>query len=207
MDGGTCSTTIGGGGGSSGGEGGVDGGPCSVSAGSSQCGVCATTSCCSALEQCAGSMDCKNLLSCEDDCRGGATCVTACEQKYPAAVSTLQLVSGCLARDCPVCNESGVGDPCGPQFPACEVGLTCTGLWCTRPCVRAADCVGLGPGGASDLGFANECMATTSGEVCTPGCASASDCAYFPGTYCLSTTSADGTAVSVCAPLPDASTD
>ena len=206
VDGSTCPTTVIGGSSSGGNDAGADGASCSVSAGGSQCGVCATTSCCSDLEQCANSTDCTNLLSCEDGCRGGASCVTACQNQFPAAVSTLQVFSSCLTRDCPVCDESGDGDPCGPQYPACIAGLSCSRPWCTKPCASSSDCAGLGAGGANTLGFANVCMATANGDVCTPGCASPSDCAYFTGTYCFATTATDGSHVSVCAPLPDAST-
>jgi hypothetical protein len=206
VEGGICTTTVVVGG-SSGGEAGTgDGGSCTVSAGSSQCGECATQSCCSELEECAGSTTCSNLLSCEDGCLGGASCLTGCQQQFPTGVSTLQSLSSCLTRDCVVCDESGVGDPCGPQYYACETGLSCGGSWCTRSCVRSSDCVGLGANGANTLGFPNACMATTSGDACTPGCASAADCAAFPGTYCYATTDVGGSNVSVCAPLPDAST-
>lgn len=205
VDGSTCKTTVIGS--SSGGEGGADGGGCPVSAGDSQCGICATTSCCSELVECNSSTDCTNLLSCENTCSGDSACLTACEKQYPTGVSTLQLVSSCLARDCPVCGESGVGDPCGPQYPACVTEATCNGLWCTAACVRSSDCAGIGADGANTLGFANVCMATSHGDLCTPGCAGASNaCADFPGTYCFATTAADGTSVSVCSALPDAST-
>jgi hypothetical protein len=205
VDGSICSTTMVGGS-SSGSEGGADGGGCSVSAGGSQCGQCATTSCCSELEECMNSSTCTNLLSCEDDCTGGNACITACQNQFPTGVSTLQLLSSCLTRDCPVCDESGVGDPCGAQYPACETGLTCEGLWCTKGCIQSSDCAGIGPGGASTLGYANACMATSHGDVCTPGCAGGIGCADFPGTYCFATTAADGSNVSVCTSLPDAST-
>lgn len=205
VDGSTCTTSVIGGG-SSGGEGGADGG-CSVSAGDSQCGQCGTASCCSELEQCSNSTDCTNLLSCENTCSGGSACLTACEHQFPAGVSGLQLVSSCLATDCPICAESGVGDPCGPQFAACETGLTCSGLWCTKGCVLSSDCAGIGGAGSNTLGFANVCMATSHGDLCTPGCAGAAGaCADFPGTYCFATTAADGSNASVCTALPDAST-
>ena len=209
VEGGTCQ--VGASSGSSGGEGGADGGSCSVSAGSSQCGVCETDDCCSELEECfsgttSGSTDCQNLYNCEEDCTGASSCITACQQQFPTAVSTLQLVASCVTRSCPVCDESGVGDPCGPIYPACEVGLTCNGLWCTKPCVRSSDCAGLGAGGDNSLGYPGVCMATASGDKCTPGCSQGDGCADFAGTYCLGTTAVDGTSVSVCAVLPDAST-
>jgi len=49
-------------------------------------------------------------------------------------------------------------------------------------------------------------MATKAGDLCTPGCGAGGICSDFASTYCLSTTAADGTAVSVCAFLPEAST-
>jgi hypothetical protein len=206
VDGSFCTPKVIGGGSSGGGEGGAEGGSCSASAGTSQCGVCAGTSCCSELEQCSDNTACTNLLSCEDDCNG-SPCVTACQQQFPTGTATLEILSSCLARDCPICEESGVGDPCGPQYYPCETGLTCNGLWCAKACVNSSNCAGIGPGGTNTLGFANACMATPHGNTCTPGCGgSASACADFPGTYCFTTTDDDGNVVSVCAALPDAST-
>jgi len=206
IDGSTCSVSVIGGS-SSGSDGGPDGDSCSVSAGDSQCGVCATTSCCTELVECQGSTACTNLLSCEDDCTGGSACITACEQQFPTGTSTLQLLTSCLTRDCPVCAESGIGDPCGPGYYACETGLTCSGLYCTKACVKSTDCVGLGPGGANTLGYVNACMAGAHGNSCVPGCGgSATACTDFPATYCFTTTDDDGNVVSVCTALPDAST-
>ncbi|HEY3817035.1 MAG TPA: hypothetical protein VGL81_07690 [Polyangiaceae bacterium] len=206
VDGSTCSVNVIGGS-SSGGEGGADGGSCSETAGGSQCGVCAASGCCSELEQCSGSTDCTNLLNCENDCSGGSACVDACQQQFPTAVSTLQLLSSCLTRLCPICAESGVGDPCGAGYYACETGLTCNGRWCTKSCIHASDCEGIGAGGTNSLGFTSACMASSQGDLCVPGCAGAAGaCTDFAGTYCLATTAADGTSVSVCTSLPDAST-
>jgi hypothetical protein len=206
VDGSKCTTTVIGGS-SSGSEGGVDGGGCSVSAGASQCGECATTSCCSELVECQNSTYCTNLLSCEDDCGGGTSCITACQNQFPTGVSTLQLLSSCLTRDCLVCNESGIGDPCSPGYPACETGLTCNGLWCTKACIRSTDCTGIGADGTNILGFTNACMATAHGNLCTPGCGGTpAACTDFAGTYCFATTDDDGNLVSVCSALPDAST-
>jgi hypothetical protein len=49
-------------------------------------------------------------------------------------------------------------------------------------------------------------VATTSGDLCTPDCGSGGVCTDFVSTYCLATTAVDGTAVSVCSFLPEAST-
>ena len=205
VDGSVCNTTVVSG--SSGGEGGADGGGCSVNAGDSQCGVCATARCCAELEHCESTTDCTNLESCEGHCGGGAACIMACEAQFPAGVTAVQLVASCLAGDCPICNESGVGDPCGAQYPACVAGLTCNGLWCTKGCVNSSDCAGIGAGGGNFLDNVNACIATSQGDTCVPGCGGGpSGCTYFPGTYCLATTAADGSHVSVCASLPDAST-
>jgi hypothetical protein len=206
VDGSVCKPAVIGGG-SSGGEGGADGGSCAVSAGDSQCGQCAGASCCSELTECQNNTACTNVLNCEDDCSNGSACITACEQQFPTGVSTLSLLSSCLTHDCPVCDESGVGDPCGPQYPSCVTGLTCNGLWCAEGCVKSTDCVGIGAGGANTLGFANACMVASHGNTCTPGCAGdPSACNDFPGTYCFATTDDDGSVVSVCSRLPDAST-
>ncbi|HEX3346016.1 MAG TPA: hypothetical protein VHS09_15640, partial [Polyangiaceae bacterium] len=191
----------------SGGEGGVDGGGCSVGAGNSQCGACATSGCCTEVVACQGSENCTNLLSCEDNCGGSSACISACESQFSAGTSTLQELSSCLARDCPICTESGAGDPCSAGYYACEpaVGLTCNGSYCTEGCIHSSDCAGIGADGASSLGYSNACLATSHGDVCVPGCSGTAGCADFPGTYCFATTDVGGAAVSVCASLPDAS--
>jgi hypothetical protein len=200
-DGSTCSTTVIGGGSSGGGG---DAASCSVSAGGSPCGLCASASCCPELENCSKAAACSNLSSCEDDCTV-PSCITECENEFPTGVGTMQVLSACVARDCVVCSESGTGDPCGAQFFACVAGVACNGSWCTKACARSSDCAGLGAGGASSLGTTNVCMATSTGDVCTPTCGAGGSCVDFPGTYCQSTTAIDGSAVSVCAFLPEAS--
>jgi hypothetical protein len=200
-DAGRCTPIVVGGSSSSGGDGSAS---CSVSAGDSQCDVCATDSCCTELEQCSALAACQNLLDCEDDCSGSASCITACENQFPTGVSTLQVLSSCVTARCTVCAESGTGDPCGAAYPPCGSGLTCNGLWCTKACVHSTDCAGLGAGGDSSLGTANVCLVTTGGDQCVPSCASGA-CTDFPGTYCLTTTSVENAAVSVCSPLPEAS--
>ncbi len=209
VDGSLCKVSVIGGGSSSGSEGGAEAGSCSVSAGDSQCGICATDDCCSEVESCSASSACTNLLNCEDDCSGGSGCVSACEAQFPTGVGTLQNLSSCLTTRCPICTESGTGDPCSPGYYACEpsVGLTCNGLYCTKGCVKSSDCTGIGAGGANSLGYGNACIATTHGDGCEPGCGgSANGCADFPGTYCYVTTDVGGASVSVCTALPDAST-
>jgi hypothetical protein len=210
VDGSVCSPTVIGGGSSSGSEGGVEAGSCSVSAGDSQCGECATDDCCTEVEDCNASSTCTNLLSCEDDCSGGSGCVSACEAQFPAGVTTLQTLSSCLSTRCPICTESGTGDPCSAGYYACEpsVGLTCNGLYCSKGCIKSSDCTGIGAGGANSLGFTNACIAAAhGGYTCEPGCGgSPAGCADFPGTYCFATTDVSGASVSVCTSLPDAST-
>lgn len=206
VDGSICTTTVIGGS-SSGSEGGTDGGSCTVSAGDSQCGVCANAHCCAQLEECNANTACTNLLSCEDTCGGASSCITSCEQQFPTGGSTLQLLTSCLTTDCPICDESGVGDPCSVGYPSCETGFTCTGLWCTKACVSSTDCAGIGAGGTNTLGYGNACITGPHGNTCAPGCGgSAGACADFPGTYCFMTTDDQGNVVSVCATLPDAST-
>jgi hypothetical protein len=205
-EGGKCSpTVIGGGGGSSGGsEASTD--TCTVNTGDSKCDQCASTSCCPDLEKCANLPACQNLDSCEEDCNGVGSCVTACQQQFPTGVATLQTLTACITEECLICNESGVGDPCGAIYPPCVAGLSCNGSWCTKACARSTDCAGLGAGGVTSLGTANVCMATATGNVCTPSCEPGGICSDFASTYCLATTAADGSKVSVCSFLPEAST-
>ncbi len=192
---------------SSGGNSGGDdasGGSCSVSASLSQCDQCVGKACCSDLETCEGSVSCENLLSCVDACTTAA-CQTSCEQKYNGAASTTyQALELCISQRCPVCSELGAGDPCGPSSVACNAGLTCGGLWCTRACAKASDCTGLGAGGGNFTGNPGACRHLATGDFCFPGCSSDADCTDFPGTYCLQTTALDGSSVLVCAAGPDA---
>jgi hypothetical protein len=204
-EGGKCSPTVVGGGGSSGGsEASAD--TCTVSTGDSMCDQCTSTSCCSDLQKCANLSACQNLDSCEEVCNGVGSCVTACQQEYPTGVGTLQTLVACASQECAICNESGVGDPCGAIYPPCETGLSCNGSWCTKACARSTDCAGLGAGGVTSLGTSNVCMLTSTGEVCTPSCEGGGICSDFASTYCQSTTAIDGSAVSVCSFLPEAST-
>ena len=154
--------------------------------------------CCTATNDCFGSASCQDLYNCTLNCTSTA-CVNDCDAKYPAGVSDLNVLESCLGQKCPVCSESGVGDPC----VACSTGLSCSGLWCTKPCARSSDCGGLGMNGGNFTGQANACVATPSGITCVPGCASNTDCFDFPGTYCAPATSVDRVAVSVCTLLPD----
>jgi hypothetical protein len=208
-DGGCARSGSGGGAGSSSGggdDGGDDatGGACSVSASLSQCDQCVGTNCCADLETCGGSTTCENLLACVDACTSQA-CQTTCLQKYNGAASmTYQALLLCMSQKCPVCGELGAGDPCGASSVACNAGLTCSGLWCTRSCTKAADCTGLGANGGNFTGNPGACRHLSNGDFCFPGCSGDADCTDFPGTYCLQTTDLDGSAVSVCAAGPDA---
>jgi hypothetical protein len=181
---------------------------CGVAAGASQCDLCAGAHCCPTLSACDSSVPCQNLLSCENACSGYAPCVAGCEQQYPTAVTLVDDLSSCLTLECAVCSQLGTGDPCQAQATGCNAGLTCSGLWCTRTCQYSSDCAGLGPGGGNALGFANVCRRTPSfDDACFPGCTTDGDCASFPGTYCVITTSIEGESVSVCATSADAGTD
>ncbi len=195
----------GGGGGGSGAEAGEDAASsCAVSASQSQCDQCIATDCCTDLDACTSSATCDNLISCVDDCATEA-CETACEKQYPGATSaTYQQLVQCSTTRCPVCEELGVGDPCSTGGVACNAGLTCTGLWCTRTCAKSSDCTGLGAYGGNFTGSASVCRHVSTGDFCFPGCSSDTDCADFPGTYCLQTTALDGSSVLVCATGPDA---
>jgi len=202
-DGAPCGVSSGGG--SSGGSGG-DGGACASYADASACDACAGASCCTELTACSNSTPCTDLYNCETACAGSPACNSACQNQSPTGLSTLNLLFDCLSSRCPVCAQSGVGDPCSPGYPPCESGLTCNGDWCTKTCVHSTDCAGIGTAGTNLLGEANSCMILSGGYFCSPGCeGSATHCAYFPSTYCqMSTTSADNQTVSVCATLPDA---
>jgi hypothetical protein len=180
---------------------------CAVDAGGGQCAQCLSASCCTPIAACEANTSCANLVSCEDGCNSAAACVSACQTQYPAGISPLQAITDCETLRCPICAQSGVGDPCSPGYGPCVAGLTCNGLWCTRACARSSDCAGIGNGGASVLGFPNVCTSTASGDGCVPECSSTVDCADFPATFCKATTTLEGSAVSVCAALPDASTD
>jgi hypothetical protein len=138
-------------------------------------------------------------------CLGASACIASCNQTYPASVTMLDEIQSCLTLKCLVCSESGIGDPCGPGANPCVTGLTCNGLWCTKGCLSASDCVGIGPNGGNFTGETNECISTASGDVCTPGCAvnGNADCADFPNTFCRATTSLDRLVVSICSTLPD----
>jgi hypothetical protein len=168
------------------------------------CLQCASARCCGPLDACGANTTCQNLAMCETSptCIGSATCTSQCEHDYAGAVTQYGELTSCLALDCPVCSELGAGDPCAPQGISCNQGLTCTGLWCTKLCSDAADCVGLGADGANTLGLLNACIGSTNGNLCAPGCATDADCAAFPSTYCVATTSVDRLAVRICATSP-----
>lgn len=177
---------------------------CAVQPSDSMCAQCENARCCTLLNACLGSLACYNLASCETGptCIGSGTCASKCEAMYPSGITLYGELNSCLTLNCAVCSELGVGDPCLPQGFPCNPGLTCDGLWCTRGCGRASDCVGLGAGGGNALGLPGECIAASSGNACAPGCVTDSDCAPFAGTYCMATTSVDRLSVQVCAVSP-----
>jgi hypothetical protein len=195
----------GGGGGGSGSDGGATVTGCTVNAADSQCDQCGNGSCCNDVDNCQNDMNCRTLLICEESCGGGPTCVSTCEGLSPLGVDLLTTLDDCLQVKCPVCLQFGVGDPCDPAASACNPGLACDRSWCSKPCVRASDCVGLGANGGNELNLPNACMEITGlGQVCAPGCSVDSDCIDFPSTYCSASTSIDGLVVTVCLPLADA---
>lgn len=207
FDGASCSVGAVGGGVGGAADSGATPSACQVNAGDSQCTQCAEASCCGAFAACTASADCENLLNCEPSC-ATAACVSSCETQSPNGVALLDTLQACLQTRCPVCSELGVGDPCTPDGTACNAGLLCSGLWCTKGCLRSTDCAGLGPAGGNALGFQNACIVTaTAGDQCLPGCAADSDCSSFPGAFCFATTSSEGLSVRVCAATPDAGTD
>ena len=184
----------------------ADGGTtCEVDGGSAQCDQCIATSCCTEITTCESDTPCANLLSCEDGCNASVSCLTDCQNEFPTGVGDLQAIVTCETTRCTVCNQSGVGDPCGEAFAPCASGLTCNGLWCTKPCANPSDCTGLGAGGTNELGLPNTCVHGSAGDTCVPECVSSTDCVDFPGTFCFSTIAIDATTVSVCTGLPDAS--
>jgi hypothetical protein len=205
---GGCSMASSGGSSSSGGSGGDDGGgACGVSATQSQCDQCAGSDCCSALDDCGNSTPCNNILDCFDACTT-ASCQAGCPGDYPQGASLFDSLQSCLRLKCPVCAQLGTGDPCANASVQCNAGLSCGGLWCTKPCTLSSQCTGLGANSGNFSGQANACRHVSSGTWCFPGCASDSDCtSYFAGTYCLQTTDISGNTVSVCAAGPDGGLD
>jgi hypothetical protein len=177
---------------------------CVAGPAASQCEVCANADCCMQLLTCTASpTGCGNLLSCVDGC-GDSACISNCEGTYLTAAALFNEVESCLNLKCPICNESGVGDPCVPGVSACVAGLFCNGLWCTRSCTSAsANCAGIGPAGGNYLGEPNACIPTASGIVCAPECTTTTDCADFPNTNCRSTTSLEEVAILVCSDVGD----
>ena len=162
--------------------------------------------CCVDLETCEQSTPCENLLGCVAHC-GSHTCVSACEQTYVSVAFIYSKLTACMSLHCPVCAESGVGDPCNAASDACVTATSCSGLWCTRACTKQADCAGIGPGGGNFTGQPGACRRAGSGYSCYPGCSGDPDCTDFPGTYCIVTTDLTGATVQVCATSPDAGTD
>ena len=200
-----CSEPITGAGGG-GGDGGTEAAAsCGGTVADSQCDQCAFGNCCTQISDCLGTTDCSNLFSCIEECSGSPPCVSGCEGKaLSSSVAAYDAINTCIDAKCPVCAESGIGDPCSGSYPPCTSNLTCNGLWCTEPCAPTTVCSGLGPNGGNVGGTPNVCVfAQGAGDTCAPECATDNDCAVFPGTYCMSTTAVDGSAVQVCTVLPD----
>jgi hypothetical protein len=176
------------------------GGACTVDATESQCDQCIFASCCSQANGCQALASCQNLVVCAANCLTSA-CIAGCNQQFQTGVAAYDALLSCASSRCSICSEAGVGDPCGAA--PCVAGLTCNGQWCTKPCLRAADCTGIGASGWNGQGEQNQCMSTARGLECAPGCTVDAQCAGLRGTYCRSTTSADGLAVQVCASITD----
>ncbi len=180
---------------------------CSTTTNDSQCLQCLGSNCCTMLNACLGNPDCQNLLSCENACTDSA-CLSMCKADFPNGVLILDNLTPCETSRCPVCSQSGTGDPCVPGETTCNVGLSCVGLWCSKTCLHASDCVGLGASGGDSRGQTNSCVhSSSSGDICFPGCTTDADCEPFPGTFCLSFTSVDALPATICASSRDAGTD
>lgn len=186
-------------GGGSGSSSGGDAGECGYPSTASQCDLCVGEHCCTQVESCENSTTCEQLQECISLCGGGSRCTTSCESSYPAAASLYTQVTSCANTQCPICSESGIGDPCATTA-SCVTGLTCMGPWCTETCANDAACTGIGENGGNYTGHANACLHFVNGNYCVPGCASDTDCTtYFPGTACSVATNLAGATVYVCA--------
>ncbi|HEX8791594.1 MAG TPA: hypothetical protein VF765_11635 [Polyangiaceae bacterium] len=207
-----------GGGASSGGtssSGGTDGGGddaatnCGVPSNGSQCSLCLADKCCTQLTGCTQDMACNSVSGCVLACGGGSTCITMCENTFPAGTTLYEELSSCAQR-CIPCTEEGTGDPCGGLTSyACASTLSCNGQWCTpATCTQDSDCTGLGQSGGNYLGRANACVRGANGGLtCAPGCMSPGDCSAFSGAICRVATDASGSLVSVCGSVTDAATE
>jgi hypothetical protein len=198
-----CSEVAVGGGGTSAQDGGADASQCVINSSQTQCDQCAYESCCDAISSCFSVATCSNLYNCTQGCGGVSSCVASCEALYADAVIDLRSIESCMTVACPVCNEFGVGDPCGGGS-TCLSGLECGNLWCTKPCRANSDCTGLGAnGGNLPTGLPNACVEMSVGPYCAPECNIDADCAAFVGTFCEATASVEGESISICALLPD----
>jgi hypothetical protein len=183
---------------------------CPVNSSDSQCAQCQKNQCCQTIVACADSTSCNGLVfTCLPTCTsGGATgpCVQSCESNinFSGGVALYNDILACVAARCPVCNESGAGDPCFAGNPACIAPVSCNGVWCTKACAVDADCLGLGTDSRNIVGTANVCVDVAgTGNICVPECSSVNGCAAYPGTFCQTTTARDGATVQVCAFLGD----
>jgi hypothetical protein len=210
FDAGCRVAVVGGGSSGAGTEGGATGtsSACPVNSSDSQCEQCENSQCCGTIQACAASTSCNGLVfTCLPTCTsGGATgpCVQSCESNinYTAGVALYDDIVTCVTDRCPVCNESGAGDPCAAGNPACIAPFTCNGSWCTKPCAVDADCLGLGAGSGNVVGTGNVCVDVPgTGSICVPACSRINGCASYPGTFCQTTAATDGATVQVCALL------
>jgi hypothetical protein len=170
----------------------VDADVCSNAMNPTPCTTCLSTKCCNVFSACQASAACVALSDC-------ATGDTSCEKDNTGGADDLKVLTACAERDCVICSESGIGDPCGSSGATCGPGLTCTGLWCTKSCAGDPDCAGAFQSGENGSGGQNRCaLNAENAAVCFPGCATVSDCSAFPGTSCAEATAPDGDATNVC---------
>jgi hypothetical protein len=172
---------------------------CSPPSGASACHQCTASSCCAPSTACDADAECTALVACEARCTA-STCITDCETTHAGGVSLFRAYFDCLSGSCPICAQSGVGDPCTTDASNCAPGLTCNGLYCTRGCVGDSDCAGAFDDGLNGSGGANVCAINgQKAAVCFPGCSSSKDCATYDGTTCVSDTASVSGSVQVCA--------
>ena len=137
----------------------------------------AGNACDACLSACRGLPSCCQGIGCicENDCQS----TTPCCQTYCDPYGDCWCVQACSDAGVPDAGptKAGIGDPCSANGD-CAAG-TCiadgTGYvgWCTKSCATSDDC------GANTRGLTNECAITRSGNLCFPGCGSASDCSVF----------------------------
>jgi hypothetical protein len=174
---------------------------CQVTSADSLCNQCLLPACCNLVTACFASEDCVALWTCISQCSTSG-CVGSCDTDHPASLATYDNIVTCEEAKCPVCAQSGVGDPCAL---GCVTGTMCNGSWCTKVCANDTDCTGTGGGGGNVEGTANVCVFVAgTGNTCAPT-APANGCVAttYPGTFLDTTTDVSGSPVTVCALITD----